>query len=99
MEKRIEVNSTVKQNKHINVTDCDGEKAMLSMKSEKYFIMNKIGSRIWDMISEPITVNDVILKLINEYHLDYNHCEEIVLEFLNLLDKEDIVVKVDTIRQ
>ncbi len=81
----------IKMLKVLNVTDLSGEKVMIDFDSGKYFMIKGVGNDIWDMIQEEITVGEIIEKLLQEYEVSKDECEQSVLEFLNNLKKFDII--------
>ena len=87
----IELKSIVNQNKDIDATDLNGEKVMMNLDIGKYFALNSVGSRIWEIIDEPITVQGVIDMLLQEYDVDYKMCEENVLMFLGRLKDDELI--------
>jgi hypothetical protein len=84
-------NSLIAQKEGNIVSDMDGEKVMMSIKNGKYYNLGEIGGVIWDLIRFPITFNELIITLINEYEVDNEKCEEQVLRFLEMLQKEELI--------
>lgn len=91
LEKKINLNSIILRNEDIDDTDLDGEKVMMNLDKGQYFMMNEVGSRIWEIVSEPKTVKEVMLALLNEYEVEREKCEKTVIEFLSELVKSDLI--------
>lgn len=87
----IMLNTEICQSKEIDATDLDGEKVMMNLDLGKYFALNPVGSRIWELIENKICVNDVIDILLNEYDVDKVKCEESVLKYLGILENEKLI--------
>ena len=87
----INLNTIINKNLEIDDTDLDGEKVMMNLDKGEYFMMNEVGSRIWEIISEPINVKDIINTLRNEYEVDEETCKDTVIEFLGRLDNADLI--------
>ena len=66
----INLETVINKNLEIDDTDLDGEKVMMNLDKGEYFMMNEVGSRIWEIISEPINVKEIISTLQNEYVVD-----------------------------
>lgn len=64
---------------------------MMNLDKGEYFMMNEVGSRIWEIISEPINVKEIINTLRNEYEVDEETCKDTVIEFLGRLDNADLI--------
>lgn len=87
----INLNTIINKNLEIDDTDLDGEKVMMNLDKGEYFMMNEVGSRIWEIISEPINVKEIISTLRNEYEVDEETCKDTVIEFLGRLDNADLI--------
>lgn len=87
----INLETVINKNLEIDDTDLDGEKVMMNLDKGEYFMMNEVGSRIWEIISEPINIKDIINTLRNEYEVDEETCKDTVIEFLGRLDNADLI--------
>ena len=72
-------------------SNMDGEKVLLSVKNSKYYNLGEIGGSIWDLIEKPISVSKLIDALMEQYAVNQTECEEQVINFLELLYKEDLI--------
>ena len=87
----INLNKIINKNLEIDDTDLDGEKVMMNLDKGEYFMMNEVGSRIWEIISEPINVRRIIDTLRSEYEVDEETCKDTVVEFLGRLNNADLI--------
>ena len=83
--------SVIKMKKQLNVTDLAGEKVMIDFESGKYFMIKGSGNDIWDLIQSPITVDEIIKKLLEIYEVNEATCEASVLSFLENLKRLDFI--------
>ena len=72
----INLDTIINKNLEIDDTDLDGEKVMMNLDKGEYFMMNEVGSRIWEIISEPINVRRIIDTLCSEYEVDEEICKD-----------------------
>lgn len=79
------------QSKEIDATDLDGEKVMMNLDLGKYFSLNPVGSRIWDLMDNEISIEEIIKTLLNEYNVDEKVCEKSVLEYLDKLKNANLI--------
>ncbi len=70
---------------------------MLSIKNGKYYNLGVMGGQIWERISEPISVNQLVENLLSEYNVKQHDCETQVISFLNLLLKEELINHKETV--
>lgn len=87
----ITVNSVVTQAKGNIVSDMGGEKVMLSVTRGKYFNLGEIGGEIWDLMAQPLSVQEIVKQLVTSFDVDSKECEEQVVDFLESLSKEVLI--------
>lgn len=87
----IGVDTVVSRNSEIDDTDLDGEKVMMNLDKGQYFMMNEVGSRVWEIIESPISVKGIIDNLREEYEVDERTCMDTVVEFLGRLNKSELI--------
>ncbi len=73
------------------VSDMGEEKVVLSIENGKYYNLGAMGSQIWDLIQEPVTIQHVVEALLKEYEVSKEVCEEQVLSFLSHLVEERLI--------
>lgn len=88
---RITKNNMLFQRSGCLVSDMDGDKVMLSIDSGKYYNLGKVGGRIWELVSSPMTVAQLVDALASEYDIDREMCEEQVISFLTSLYQEGLI--------
>jgi hypothetical protein len=81
----------VVQGKGNIVSEMGGEKVMLSIENGKYYNLGEVGGEIWELIQEPIKVNQVVSILMTNYEVEQADCEEQVISFLNQLNEEGLI--------
>jgi hypothetical protein len=63
----------------------DDELVMLDPRQGRYFGMDAIGLRIWELLAQPQTVHALCSKLEREFQVSADTCRRDVLEFLSQL--------------
>ena len=66
-------------------SDLDGEAVILDMESGKYHSLDTTGTRVWELLEDKISFNDIVLKLMSEYSVEGQQCTTDVKEFINQL--------------
>ena len=76
-----------------DVVSCDlgGETAMLDMKEGIYYGLNEMGTTIWEFIQKPITIQEVIDKILEEYDVDEETCYVDLVELVEQMFKNGLV--------
>ncbi|MEO3945369.1 lasso peptide biosynthesis PqqD family chaperone [Gorillibacterium sp. CAU 1737] len=73
------------------VSVMDGETVMLSVASGNYYNLGEIGGAIWSKLAEPITLEEVVERLVEEYEVEQEECRQQVLVFADRLLAEGLV--------
>ena len=83
--------STVVAAKDQVSSDLGGEVAILDLKAGVYYGLDAVGARIWSLIQEPRTVNEIRDILLEEYEVEPERCERDLLVLLQRLADEGII--------
>jgi len=51
-----------------------------------------VGTRIWELIENPIEVNSLVEQLIDEFDVSREHCEADTFEFLEQLFEKNLLI-------
>jgi len=58
------------------------EIVMMDIDKGKYFALNPVATRIWDLLEQPMTLNDLCIMLSQEYEVDEMQCKSEVEQYL-----------------
>lgn len=87
----MDKNTIVRSKKKLDITILNGEKVVLDFITGNYYVIKGVGSIILDMLEDEISVNDIIEKLLIEYDVSREECEQSVIEFLQKLKEADFI--------
>lgn len=79
------------QSKGNIVSDMDGEKVMLSIAKGKYYNLGEVGGDIWELMKEPISIEQIIASLMEQYDVEADVCQEQVVSFIAHLVEEGVI--------
>ena len=91
MNLQISTCSTVMTGKHQVSADLAGEVVILNLDSGKYFGLDGVGARIWNLIQAPRTVDELLEILLSETEVESERCEHELLTLLTGLAAEGLV--------
>lgn len=94
----IQINSIIHRTKEIEFTKLDDELLSIDEQAGYCYSMNGSGEKIWEMISNPISVNNICQKLSGEFNVSLEICSKDVLNFLQKLHEADLVEVKDASR-
>jgi hypothetical protein len=84
-----------KYSRSSNIIDgeLDDNQVMMHLEKGKYFGLNPVGKRIWELIEEPKTFSEIEKQLLLEFDVSEEQCRTEVKNFLDKAIDCDIVTK------
>lgn len=71
------------KNKKIIDGELDQNQVMLDIEKGKYFGLNPVGKRIWDLLDKPLTFDEITDALLKEYQVNKETCVSELNSFIN----------------
>ncbi|MGE5618857.1 MAG: pyrroloquinoline quinone biosynthesis peptide chaperone PqqD [Sphingomonadaceae bacterium] len=68
------------------------ETVLLSAKSENYYSLNEVGTRIWELIDGQATAGEIASRIAEEYDAPAEQVEQDVVALLHELREQGLVV-------
>lgn len=87
----VGLSTIVRQSEKQVAADLDGEVAMMSIENGEYYVLDRVASRAWELIEEPVKVGELCAKLMDEYEVDEETCKNDVLAFLAQMNKKGLI--------
>lgn len=81
-------------NEHV-ATEIDSRVVMMSVEQGKYYGLDSVGSRTWNLLEQPRRVTDVCAIIQDEFAVDRETCERDILKFINQLVAANLLRVVD----
>ena len=64
---------------------------MMSIEAGRYYGVNAVGARIWELLESPKTIEQLCAQICAEFDVDAQTCETAVLEFARDLISNGVV--------
>ena len=80
-----------KRNRAILDSTIDDEVVMMSSEKGMYYNLNPIGSRIWELLEAPQTIESLCTQLMDEYDVDEATCKQETEEFIQSLAERGLI--------
>jgi len=71
--------------------DLAGDAAILNLKTGVYYGLDPVGARIWKLIQQPRSVDELRGMLLSEYEVSPQRCESDLLALLEKLLAEGLI--------
>jgi Coenzyme PQQ synthesis protein D (PqqD) len=71
--------------------EIESEIVALNIENGTCYGLNRVGSRIWNFLAEPIRIRDICAKLVTEYKVEPAVCERQVLDLLEELHSQGLI--------
>ena len=82
---------TIEISSEVLTQELDGETVILDLKSESYFGLDKVGTRIWQLLQEQEDIQTITATMLNEYDVGEEQLEKDIQNLLTQLNKAGIV--------
>ena len=87
----LSLSSTIRRNPDLLHATAGDDILMMSVEAGAYYGLEEVGARIWRLIADPITVQQMCACLTVEYDVASEVCEADVLGFLAHLAEHHII--------
>lgn len=87
----IKSDAIICRNDNIPTIELDGDVAMMNIEKGKYYGLNSVASRVWELLEESQIFSELIELLLKEYDVDKTTCEQDVSELLDSLNEAGLI--------
>jgi len=77
-------------NNHVE-TVLDGEIALMHIDSGNIYALRDVSAKVWELLESPKTLAELTARIVNDYEVDSQRCQEDLVLLLNDLAKNDLV--------
>ena len=89
---RLTLSTIVKKQQELLETSVDDETILMSIANSKYYGMDPVASRIWQLLNKPTSIQTIVATLLAEFEVSAVDCENDVVDFLESLMAENLIV-------
>ena len=87
----LNLNQKIEISPDVLFQEVGGETVLLDLESEHYFGLDAVGTRIWSLIGEGVSVDDMVDTLLEEYEVERATLEADVAELLSRLAEAGLI--------
>jgi Coenzyme PQQ synthesis protein D (PqqD) len=83
--------AAIRIRKDVVFRDLEGELVLLNLATGVYFGLDPLGTRIWALIDDGCTTDEIVSAITAEYDVDVEACRTDLMRFLAALRDNDLV--------
>jgi len=91
MDTTLANTSTVVASEHQTSSQVGDEQVILDLEGGVYYGLNDVGARIWELVQEPVRVEEIVAEIRKEYDVTEEQCAADVKELLAELEEYGLV--------
>ena len=91
MPNRISLKAIVVAGKDQVACSLGDEAAILHMSKGIYYGLDPVGARVWNLLQQPRSVEEIRETLVGEYEVESHRCEADLLDLLENLQSEGLI--------
>ena len=73
-------------------TNMDNEIVMMSIEKGEYYGIGGVGTDVWELLQEPITIDEILNSVCPEYDISEEGCRSEIDAFISELVRRGLVV-------
>ena len=87
----INSNTIIRRNETKFIANKLGEEmVMMNMENGDFISMNNVGADIWNLSQEPVSVKELIQKLLDLYNITEDQCMNETIQFLKTSTEQNL---------
>ncbi len=87
----IESNTVISRNSSVLFSDLDDKILMMSIDKGTYYSLDEVGTRIWGLIENPASVEELCEVLLTEFEVEPETCRQDVLNFMSEMSELEVI--------
>lgn len=73
----------VAADKRLLASEVRGEAVILDVQSGTYYGLDEVGTRIWQLVQQPISLGNILETLLSEYEVEPDRCERDLCRYID----------------
>jgi hypothetical protein len=78
-------------NQELLASQIDDEIVMMNENQGSYYGLNPVAATIWELLKQPLTLQELVTNLLNTYEVSEAQCRQDVEEFLYQLLEQNLI--------
>ena len=69
----------------------DGEVVLLGLQKGQYYGLDAVGAKVWELLQEPVTLEQMRDAIVEEYEVEPEDCERDLVVLLDRMRREGLI--------
>lgn len=82
----------ITRNPDLLASDMDGETVMMSIERGEYYGIGGVGTRVWELLAQPTSIEQLTRTICTEYEVDETSCRADLQRFVEELLRNELVM-------
>jgi coenzyme PQQ synthesis protein D (PqqD) len=91
MENSPLLGSRIQVNADVLCQDLNGEAVLLNLKTGVYFGLDRVGTRVWQLLESHTVLAQILDVMVAEYDVPKERCAEDLIALVNEMQKQELV--------
>ncbi len=77
----LTLNTSLTRDPDLVCAEMDGDLVMMSIENGEYYGIGGVGTRIWELLDQPTTIQQLVETIKTEFDIQEDRCRDDVLSF------------------
>ncbi len=77
----LTLNTCLTRDPDLVCAEMDGDLVMMSIENGEYYGIGGVGTRIWELLDQPTTIQQLVETIKTEFDIEEDRCRDDVLSF------------------
>ena len=74
-------------------SDLDGDAVILNLNSGVYFGLNPVGARVWELLQQPRTIDEICGAVRQEFEVEPERCQRDLINLIEQMRTQGLVTE------
>lgn len=92
MATKLSFTSRVRVNDDVLFQELQGEAVLLNLKTGVYFGLDKVGTRVWQLMGQNEELSGIRTAILYEYDVTEEQCSQDLLDLIGKMQEQELVI-------
>jgi hypothetical protein len=92
MATKLSFTSRLRVNDDVLFQELQGEAVLLNLKTGVYFGLDKVGTRVWQLMGQNEELSGIRTAILHEYDVTEEQCSQDLLDLIGKMQEQELVI-------